>query len=930
MSSPAPCRSCPPGHCYTFEAMPPPPFLLCRLLTFSSRTTGVTASAVIQNRTTTNLPPQFAFQPVACVHSQDAETVLLPVFTALLLTAKSPASQPASLAVIHTQHTSSSQQVSSLRGNLQRKNAALHHHPFAPGGASSSNPFSQGGSSSRGGGPKPLRKLGAPPKQPLESGTQKAKTFCRLPGEVSQDFFEAYPELFPAHGALQVESVGAALFTKLESFNLIFELLLPADYSRNKPMYEEVDIMLSREMRSRQLHFARERLPLVSNPHPRGTPQWNAHNFEERLWTLHSTGNKPKGGSTVWRFPVVHDLPWYNFNLKHLSAGRLKPWDSPITPDQSVHFIYPLSAPFYGPIGGYVPQRSISLTDSHICYPLRVCGGLPGPFSGEDPTNTECFEICSYSQLYADGPPSTSNTPRAKDKGKEKQQPNAPGSSHDLPLFLPDDSDAESSSPNSPSRTPVSLPVTYVDNDDDLEEAIRLSLQDTAPPVAPRPQTPPNQTRPRSTEPGTPPASQRRRTSAPTPSPPAVAVRTRRNNFMNQQVSTTYSWLNAVQRILPHHSLNITGGSVEAMARTILGHIRELYGGLPWLPESIVDAGSIIAPEFDSRERVLLSTNPSWIVGNESSGEGVGRTVMDALMDLVFSDQLVWKDIGGQKVIQTQPSGVPLGGERLSNIRAYGYACMLYMLHSRALQQDSDLLNDNDYIRLAAPFQSKLLACWPANPAGFANNTNPDLAYLTGTYFERQPPDLTNLSPDEYAAYTAIIKRQVMYGTATPFSSSPEFKAFAETFNYLMIFFQTFGLSLKPLMIKMSASRLQNVDDLLSRIKWILTGVPAMADLERKYIAAFKRYLSAPGIVFHPLLSMEDLTPAEKASSPTDPLVRALMFLMTATGTQQLPPAKGTTIDMAFFRTLRDNANAPSIDVVNNPKHWPDALQSLR
>ncbi|KAJ7129830.1 hypothetical protein C8R43DRAFT_957312 [Mycena crocata] len=846
----------------------------------------------------------------------------------------------------------------SAGGDPQRRIDAHHHQAFGPEVGSSfprqpQHAFPPGGSSSRGGVSKALRKPGKFGQRnaviPIPQTGQKQAvtppdivlyfallplTVCPLPDDVPTDFYDAYPYLFTETGDFRLEGSGSALFTRLTEFNLFFELELPHNQPLTEPIYDKLSKKLVDVMRDRDLHFPSQTLPFTPNPHLPDRAEWHSHCFEQKLWHVHSNGIKPRA-TRLRRFPVSEVL-WYEFTLETLTQGKMKGWASPFKKNQNVHFISSVC----GPIQGIVP--AISMTDPHICFPIRVFGGLPGPFVEDDPGHTGCFDVCSRSRLLVLGP-SPSNTPAAKDKGKNRQAPgppiagpsNAAGSSASDPLFLPGSPLSVSDShPPTNSPSPINLTVYDDPNETDFQAAIRLSLHDQGVTQDPRPRTPPSQMRPRSTEPGTPPARQRRRTAEPTPSPIVAApAASPAPVSVNKRFATTFAWLQAVSRILPSHTLTISGRSVEAMAQTLLGHILELYGGEPWLPADPRDAASIISTPPTPAGQVLLKNDASWVVGGESSGEGVGRTVMDALMTLVFSDQSVWKDVGEEKVIQTEAYGVPISDEQLCKIHAYGYACMLYMLHLRALPEQlsvffaasilllpqSDLILDVDYLRLAAPAQMDMLASWPTSVAGFAS-TNSKLAYLTGTYFDRQPSSVLNLGPVAFESYGHNLRRRVMYGTEADFDSCAEFQAFAKTFNYVLqtepevTVAQSFGTSLKPILIKMSANRLQKVDDLLCRIRWLPSKEPDLVELEKKYIAAFNRYISGRGIVRHRLLPMEKLTLAEREANPTNPL---------------LPPGK-TMIEMAFYCSLRDGENALKIDVVGNPQHWPDHLPLVK
>lgn len=107
------------------------------------------------------------------------------------------------------------------------------------------------------------------------------------------------------------------------------------------------------------------------------------------------------------------------------------------------------------------------------------------------------------------------------------------------------------------------------------------------------------------------------------------------------------------------------------------------------------------------------------------------------------------------------------------------------------------------------------------------------------------------------------------------------------------IFQQSFGGSLKSLVLKMASGRLQSPEDLIARLRWKSAGVQSLIHVEARYQHALIRYLKGKGIVRHPVFDMDSLTEEERGIAPDDSRARALMFLMTVTGTQQLPPDDG-------------------------------------
>lgn len=87
----------------------------------------------------------------------------------------------------------------------------------------------------------------------------------------------------------------------------------------------------------------------------------------------------------------------------------------------------------------------------------------------------------------------------------------------------------------------------------------------------------------------------------------------------------------------------------------------------------------------------------------------------------------------------------------------------------------------------------------------------------------------------------------------------------------------------------MAAGRLRSPEDVVRRLAWQSTGEPDLRESERLYRAAFVRYLKGRGIVKHPQVVLENLTPYEQSIPNDHALARAEMFLTYATGSPLLP-----------------------------------------
>ena len=136
-----------------------------------------------------------------------------------------------------------------------------------------------------------------------------------------------------------------------------------------------------------------------------------------------------------------------------------------------------------------------------------------------------------------------------------------------------------------------------------------------------------------------------------------------------------------------------------------------------------------------------------------SSGGGVFRNTMTALMDSVFADQTIWKAVDSGHVIDVTPAGIISDPTRLRRLRAYGYACMLYILREHSLpvpmstvfayalllpNGDVSVLDDADYLRAAAPGEARLLNEWPSDATAFIERKDdPILRELTLEYFNK-------------------------------------------------------------------------------------------------------------------------------------------------------------------------------------------------
>ena|ERR1700761_2041320 len=105
------------------------------------------------------------------------------------------------------------------------------------------------------------------------------------------------------------------------------------------------------------------------------------------------------------------------------------------------------------------------------------------------------------------------------------------------------------------------------------------------------------------------------------------------------------------------------------------------------------------------------------------------------------------------------------------------------------------------------------------------------------------------------------------------------------------------------LLVHLVAGRLERPQDLLDCLEWTSTSNPRWEETETAYREQFTRYITGAGIVRHRLFPTDQLSDVEKSIAADDSCVRALMFLMYACGTQQLPRAgsKITVSEMQFI-----------------------------
>ncbi|KAJ7754753.1 hypothetical protein B0H14DRAFT_2635380 [Mycena olivaceomarginata] len=665
-------------------------------------------------------------------------------------------------------------------------------------------------------------------------------------------------ELYPTDPRL-VGSESAILLTVFEKYQLLFDFTLPSkpDGGEDKDLtfYAQLHERLTQHMADHHLHFSGSGVsPSMAALPPAGAPtaqlnRWHASRFESLPWIILAPGIKPKPG----------------FHRKISATPHLLLF--------ACHSRTP--GPKHGPLKGPLQGQTVP----HMCFPLRIQHELEDMFmQGMTQIADECLDSC----------PSDSGSPLPSPRIGAQA-----ASGVGLPVFCTAATDSD-------------------EERDQLRHAIELSLAaasssalaEAGPSRRPLPAPPVNR-RPRS--PGhhslSPPYTRRRLDPVidlRSVSPPEVTRRSFRN---------LTSWVLAMQLLLSRTASSVTAPSVEAAVHALLIHFESFFGGDPYTPCYESDA-VVIEP---SSQLGLFARRSSWKSG-DALGPGVRRGILNGLMDTVFANSEVWKKIGDTHVVNVSPAGIMPDEQRLRLLTTYGFACRLYVAIESVLPPplslllafavlspglEQDVIHNPAVIRMFAPHQVEMLEQWPAKRADFLAKANEDsFMDLVNSHF-----GLLVMRPVHYN-----YARQILFGCQVAFANSPEIGAFANGFNG-----PSFGASLKSLLIKMAAGRIQSPQDVLEHLDWQSTGDPELQAIEALYRTAFHRYLSGHGIVRHPLLPRESLTEAEREIPDDYPLARALMFLMYTTGSQLLP-LSSQTIDVSSVAHLFHSSykNAPT------------------
>ncbi|KAJ7200758.1 hypothetical protein GGX14DRAFT_400367 [Mycena pura] len=792
----------------------------------------------------------------------------------------------------------------------RRRNTAIHNRPFGP---------ATGASMPRG----PHRafatngRLGTSSLASIKT-VQRELTFVLWPFPMPNQRYTdvQYPDLYPIDPRL-FGSEDATFFSILRQFRLLltFKVSLAPDGTEDKELifYAELNTSIAEHMAEHGLHFSGQNpLTSVTPIMPAGADsttlnEWHAMRLLGFAWTTLMLGNKPKPGYR--RKLSAASIPWYDFKIAALSTKQWSTLNDTVNP----------GAPKFGPLKGPLPGGS--KTDIHMCFALHFQHAL-GEFGTDDPI--ACLDIC---------PPGASftATPSASSGSRVPSMESATGGSR-VPLF--DSAATDSDQEEEQVRQAIALSMIQVSSSS--------STTGDGPSRRPLPQRPTTNIRPRS-QTISPPPSIRRRLN-----PTSIELRRSPSLVLVEAALPMYrtirAWYLALDAKLSTIPFAITAPTTEAAVNALLQHIESFFGGEPYEADSGVDS-VVIEP---LGEYGPLTVDRSWkCFSNGSIGPGVGSNILTELINTVFSDPTAWKKtVRDTHVINITPAGIQPNHNRLRRLKAYGYACRLYVVLEHALpppisvflayallapKGEYDVILDETLVRMYAPDQWQMLQKFPSNASEFMEKKDDAiLRELTIEYFNQMPETLALLSDDMFVNYKVNFFRQVLFGCQIPFSESPEILAFREGFNgcinddSALTLGQSFGASLMSLTLKMAAGRIKTPQDVIDRLDWISSDKPEFEAAESLYKMAFIRYLNGRGRVRHTRLPLESLTESERDISDDDPLARTLMFLMFATGTQLLPP-NNSAIEMTFIEKYNERVvDHGRGDPQQNPLTWPD------
>ncbi|KAJ7355292.1 hypothetical protein DFH08DRAFT_1052143 [Mycena albidolilacea] len=587
-------------------------------------------------------------------------------------------------------------------------------------------------------------------------------------------------ELYPTDPRL-VGSESAILLTVFEKYHLLFDFTLPSkpDGGEDKDFtfYAQLHERLTPHMADHHLHFSGSGVsPSMAALPPAGAPtaqlnRWHASWFESLPWVILAPGIKPKPG--FHRKISATPISWYQFSGAHLTPRNH--WTSlvnAINPNGLVYFIGPKHGPLKGPLQGQ--------TVPHMCFPLRIQRDCPCPRLALVLKQLQGWGFQSSAlQLLIQTKRAISSDMLSNSHWQQLRPQFWPKQVHPVALCQPSTLLSGASFPE-PSLHTAPLRSSYRSQECVTFSSTPIYIEATD----------------------------------------AYTLITRRS-FRNLT-----SWVLAMQLLLSRTASSVTAPSVEAAVHALLIHFESFVGG---------------------RSLGLFARRSSWKSG-DALGPGVRRGILNGLMDTVFANSELWKKIGDTHIVNVSPAGIVPDERRLRLLTTYGFACRLYVAIESVLPPplslllvfavlspglEQDVIHNPAVIRMFAPHQVEMLEQWPAKRTDFLAKANEDsFMDLVNSHFGLLPRDITRVSDDMFASYTDNYARQILFGCQVAFANSPEICAFANGFNGPVspdsaeTLGMSFGASLKSLLIKMAAGRIQSPRDVLERLDWQPTGDP--------------------------------------------------------------------------------------------------------
>ncbi|KAJ7197470.1 hypothetical protein GGX14DRAFT_574253 [Mycena pura] len=434
-----------------------------------------------------------------------------------------------------------------------------------------------------------------------------------------------YPDLYPIDPRL-FGSEDTTFFSILRQFRLLltYKVSLAPDGTEDKELifYAELNTSIAEHMAEHGLHFSGQ------NPLTSVTPIMPAGADSTTL----NEWNAMRLLGFAWTTLMLGNKPKPGYRRK-LSAASIPWYDFKIAALSTKQWstlndTRNPGAPKFGPLKGPLPGGS--KTDIHMCFALHFQHAL-----GEFGTDSNTIRV-----LWL---PGSLDGNAATDSDQEEEQVRQA-----IALSMIQVSSSSSTTGDGPSRRPL-------------------------------PQRPTTNIRPRS-QTISPPPSIRRRLN-----PTSIELRRSPSLVLVEAALPMYrtirAWYLALDAKLSTIPFAITAPTTEAAVNALLQHIESFFGGEPYEADSGVDS-VVIEP---LGEYGPLTVDRSWKC-NGSIGPGVGSNILTELINTVFSDPTAWKKtVRDTHVINITPAGIQPNHNRLRRLKAYGYACRLYVVLEHAL-----------------------------------------------------------------------------------------------------------------------------------------------------------------------------------------------------------------------------------------------------